>query len=619
MLWQIERVTSSTPRRLLRTAALTALLGLGGILFALVPDGPARADVHDFTFDSFEADYHLGRDADGNATLRVVETLVADFPSFDQNRGIVRSIPDRYDATPLDLTVVSVTDEGGAEVPYEATDTGSALDLALGTDDYVHGRTTYVIEYTMRNVVREFADTDADEFYWDVNGSEWRQPFGRVEARLHVPAELAPSLTGDAACYQGEQGSDAPCALDTAVLGDETVITAGADDLDAGENVTIAVGFDRDTFVPAPDASRSWIYTTLPFVLMGVQLLLVVAVIVGRTFWRRDARGRGTVIAQYEAPDGVNPTTAASVLRTRPLLPAAVVQLAVNRVARLTEQGGAERQRFALELLDPAAAPTESDDVFRYRVFGSDQVGERTVLDAADRRLGDRLRGWEADGLTSNPGASWWHRPKVALAKRLRLALLVPFAVALVVEFFSVDAGITSLRPFTALLLTFALLVVGLALSGTRRVLTEAGAEVRDHLLGLREYIRLAEADRLRFLQSPDGATRVRLDDRAAVVRLNERLLPYAMLFGMEREWGEVLAKDYTETAVEPDWIEAQERADRLRLLYRLRSDVPQSFATTPTPSASSTSISSGGSFSGGSSGGGFSGGGGGGGGGGGR
>ena len=42
------------------------------------------------------ADYTLGKDADGSATLHTVETLVADFPDIDQNRGIIRNIPAKY-------------------------------------------------------------------------------------------------------------------------------------------------------------------------------------------------------------------------------------------------------------------------------------------------------------------------------------------------------------------------------------------------------------------------------------------------------------------------------------------------------------------------------------------
>ena len=54
-------------------------------------------------------------------------------------------------------------------------------------------------------------------------------------------------------------------------------------------------------------------------------------------------------------------------------------------------------------------------------------------------------------------------------------------------------------------------IVIGLV---SRKPLTAAGAEVRDHLKGLKEFIEWAEADRIRMLQSPMGAERVRIDTR---------------------------------------------------------------------------------------------------------
>ena len=55
------------------------------------------------------------------------------------------------------------------------------------------------------------------------------------------------------------------------------------------------------------------------------------------------------------------------------------------------------------------------------------------------------------------------------------------------------------------------------------RPLTERGREIRDHLEGLRLYIRLAEADRLRVLQSPSGAMRVDRPAAASVRRAARR------------------------------------------------------------------------------------------------
>jgi uncharacterized membrane protein len=43
-------------------------------------------------------------------------------------------------------------------------------------------------------------------------------------------------------------------------------------------------------------------------------------------------------------------------------------------------------------------------------------------------------------------------------------------------------------------------------------------------------------------------------NDRIAVVKLYEKLLPYAVLFGNEKEWAAVLGRFYEETGVQPDW-----------------------------------------------------------------
>lgn len=93
---------------------------------------------------------------------------------------------------------------------------------------------------------------------------------------------------------------------------------------------------------------------------------------------------------------------------------------------------------------------------------------------------------------------------------------------------------------------------------------TPRGQEVRRHLAGLRDYIRLGEQDRLRFLQSPQGALRTpagaltpggqalglrpqpTAGDAVAQAGIDrylliERLLPYAVLFRQEKQWQQEL------------------------------------------------------------------------------
>src|SRR5690606_39497670 len=86
-------------------------------------------------------------------------------------------------------------------------------------------------------------------------------------------------------------------------------------------------------------------------------------------------------------------------------------------------------------------------------------------------------------------------------------------------------------------------------------VLTPSGAERYEHLLGGKEFIRVAEADRLKMLQSYQGAER-RSDGTIDVVHLYEKLLPYAMLLGQEKSWTRVLEATYSNSGTGPGWME---------------------------------------------------------------
>jgi len=98
-------------------------------------------------------------------------------------------------------------------------------------------------------------------------------------------------------------------------------------------------------------------------------------------------------------------------------------------------------------------------------------------------------------------------------------------------------------------------------------------------------------------------------DDPARIVRVYERLLPYAVLFGQEKEWARELERYYAEQG--PDWYHGVTPgftfAHFSSSIGSLSSTVSSSY------SGSSSSSSSGGSGGGGSSGGGGGGGGGGG------
>ncbi|HWH98596.1 MAG TPA: DUF2207 domain-containing protein, partial [Pseudolysinimonas sp.] len=374
-----------------RLGAVGAALVLAAAV--VLAASPASAGVDDFEFESMSVDYTLTRDADGTAQLHVVETLVALFPEFDQNRGIVRDIPTGYQRVDIGVDIRSVTDEDGNPVPYEESrwtdyDGVEFISLALGTDDFVHGRTTYVIEWTAHDVIRTFED--GQEFYWDINGTGWAQPFDEVSATLHLSPELRATTTGETACFFGYEGSAEPCEIQSANDGVEIAPLA----LGASQNVSIVVGFEPGTFRQGTPVDKTWPFVVLPWVLLGV--LAAAGLLAGlfRRFLWRHAPGRGIIVPEYEGPEDLGVMSAAHLIgRPGAALPAQIVKLAVDEVVQLVEDLEApEHRRFRLDVLDASAAVHPPDDRALRSLFEKKaKNGASLPLDRKNRKLGDRI------------------------------------------------------------------------------------------------------------------------------------------------------------------------------------------------------------------------------------
>jgi uncharacterized membrane protein YgcG len=601
------------------------------------------AGVQDFTFDSYSADYYLGRDAQGHATLRTIETFIARFPTFDQNRGMIRAIPNDYDGVPLHTAVQSVVDENGSPVPYEETVDGGFTELALGTDDFVHGITTYTITYTQENVVRAFLDTNDDEFYWDTNGTGFQQSFDSVSARVHVDASLSEFLTDHNACYQGVQGSTDPCPISRTTDASGDLFSAKVHNLGPGENLTVVVGFTLGTFVQVPaeetggdtevpfdppfpiQTDAPW-WSTLGSILVGAIAVLGSAfTVVWRFISPKSAKGRGIIIAQYTAPKDLNLLEAADIIgRGWSGVPAQIVSFAVRGKLRILDypvtSSGAQ---YTLQLIDASGVDDEELTLLQ-AIFGDLEIGAvqevGVIDDGVARAISNVSAG--ARGRVISRGFKAKRKSRVGFILAGVMFLLIFVAVALFIV--SALSFAFSGWGFVSIFLAFIAVFVCAGFAWRPAVLTEAGADQRDYLIGMKEYLQLAEADRFRMLQSPEGAERVRVEGidiskPAEKVKLYEKLLPFAVLWGVEREWAHELTVAYGESA--PDWFVSQNGFNPVLFSSALSTLSTTSVAqsTPSTSSGSSWSGSSGGSFSGGSFGGGFSGGGGGGGGGGGR
>lgn len=523
---------------------------------ALVSAGPASADVNDFQFASFDGQYRLSTDADGHSQLTTVETLVAEFPTFDQNHGIRRNLVERYDGHPTDLRLVSVTDQNGQPRAYTTESEDSFLSVTIADKDFVHGLQTYVITYTQSNVTRYFPDNGADEFYWDTNGTGWEQPFGQVSATVHIAENLVPRLTGMVDAASGGEGASEPAETSRTSEGG---FTFSARNLGSGENLSFAIGFQPGTFTARDSGffAAPWPMLTLLFACGA--LAAAIGALVVRITRLRDAPGRGIIVPEYAPPAGANLLLSALILRRQSKATAAqIIGLAVTGKLRILEVSG-RTPSYRLEFVTDDG--TDGDErEFLHALFGSVLTpGEDRNLKKTDQQAARKIT-----ALTKRVRSA---ATTDGYRRRLPIGILVVLIVGAVLATTGAIAfGAVSLTeayggPWPGVLIAVtvaAALATGILLS---RVPLEAkGVELRDYLRGLAEYIRLAEADRIRYLQSPRGAVRepVATDDLAQMVKLNERLLPFAMLFGEEKQWAAELGRYYEELGTEPSWYAGQ-------------------------------------------------------------
>lgn len=575
------------------------LLSLASIVLLYAPS--AHAAVNDFTISQYDIDFNLSRDGDNHSRLTTKETITAVFPETNQNHGIERYIPKSYDGHPVDLDIQSVTRGDGSEWNYTTYGSGEYTVVRIGdADKYVHGAQTFVLSYTQRDATRYFADTNADEFYWDTNGTQWRVPIQSLNVSLALDEQLSSLRSGSQACYQGQYGSGDKCELTV----DGPKYTVTATNLLPGDNITLAVGFKPQTFAAYERSLFSslligWFLLQSLLFIPGIILILFLGV--RYHMWAGRRKEVGTIVPEYIPPKDASTQTSAAVIRSNYGFTAQLIDFAVRHYIKIYETKAKSfwsSAEYEIEIVKPIDDLRNEEKEILNDIFSSNTaVGSKintksfknnrtlsTSLMDNPKKLQKLMR--ESYGLhAKDPVKSAWFKRFAAICGIIGLVLLSP------------------------LLLIAAL--VAFIMSYTLWPLSDKGLALYRYLEGLKMYIEVAEEERLRMMQSPEGAQKVGVDssDPKQLIKLYERVLPYAVLFGLEKEWNKQLGNYYQSTSTQPDWYTGANFAAFNAVAF----SGAMSNLTSSINSSGASYSSSGGSSGGGSSGGGGGGGGGGG------
>ena len=556
------------------------------------------AQTDNFTITKFDAEYLLGRDSENRSTLAATWRITAHFLP-NQNRGIAPIFVKKYDNHPTSFSLQSVTDEQGKTLEYN----WNGDELRIGKKDvYVQGEKTYVIKFTQRDVTKHYNNTGRDEFYWDVIGNEWRVPMENVRVSVKLDESLQTARAGEAFCYVGAHGSTKRCNIS----GDKSEIVTNVSRLNRREGITMAVGFTSGTFTGYQETlSEKFIkiWATVQTIASSLAVILMLLLV-----WRyRRLFGRYSELKpippEYLPPNQASVMTSAYILKNYEVMAikgsakvAQLLDLAVRHYIKLYEVRKASFLRSAqyeIEIVkDLKELRPEESEVVR-DMFGSSmpKPGQRLNLKKLQNNLSYAARTRDDDTNLKNLA-----RGKYGLCEQKPVNKQI-------VQKWALWVGVIGVLLLSPMLLIVAGIVFALSFGWS---LTDEGLVLRRYLVGLKMYIGVAEAERLQMLQSPEGAEKVKVDasDEKQLVKLYERVLPYAVLFGQEKEWSKQLGQYYEQVGEQPDWYSGQGVFNAAAFAAGMNS--LSSVASSASDYSSTSGGSTGGGFAGGGGGGGW-------------
>lgn len=612
----------------------------------------ATSYVNNFYFKNYQADFYLSKAEDNTSRLRVVEEFTAVFPNTNQNHGITRVIPyTNQDGKNLTMQndnylEINVWHNGTAEHPYKVEGDDGYFTVYIGdASTYVHGEQVYKLEYEFINVITEF-DEDGkswQELYWDTNGNDWTQRFDQVTVNLHFEdSSIQTAFTGAAWCYVGRYGDSGQSRCKISQTNDG--LTFKAEKLSSRENLTFDVEFQPETFVMP---GQTYDYTF--FIIFIVELIVCIAIAIALFNCYRKSKAKREyyqglfVKPEYAPPEGFTVAEmAANYIKNG--------SLGNSKVATLMEL--AVKGKVEIRKLETKSKLGKTKTLWRVHVKSVDLSAEQIImlkiLAGGDKSInvGDNIevKTHTATNALIKLGQKFGQQVRLALYKKALIegklkvtasgntepeiknpcSSLVGITLILAIAslfgtIFLLD-GEASYRTFLGgtpvivldVLIPWTLFILSIIFNAKFSryfTMTEKGLMYSKYLDGLKLYIKMAEKERIEFLQSVKGAD----TSHQGIVKLYEKLLPYAVIFKLEKSWLGELSKYYEYSDVsEPMWyvgVGAFSAHDFSAAMLA----ASHSIATTTTHSTTSNSSSG---FSGGG-GGGFSGGGGGGGGGG--
>ncbi len=602
----------------LKTTLFAAAAGI--IIFS----GVAFAQNQSFgeeAINSFLSDISVNQDN----SIDVTETIVYDSGSQSKH-GIYRDIiPLSSQKRRMEIEDIKVTDEENTPYTFEILKNGGDIRIKIGDPRRTFvGEKTYIISYKATNAVAQLEKND--EVYWNVTGNGWSMPIYSAKAKITLPP--GQKIT-QGACYYGVKGSTAKCS--TADKEENIYTFIAGRRLDPGEGLTVAAGFAKGWVSPYTMKDNISNFFNVYKQWAVAILMPLLTLFFSLRYWYkkgRDPKGTGVIVPQYDIEKGITPMEAGGIVLedvSATGISAEIIYLATKgylKIKRIqTSFGFFQSTDYELtKLKDSSELENDYDKELLDALF---TIHPKTGLNdlweilKGKKKLGDLTKTIQGDVIKMSDLNYYFYKNAQSIVKKVLDALLtkgyysnlgkmktggagifVTLFLAIWISLFIggiLSATLLDGNPLPLIIGVFVSVPIYGIILHFSPAKTKMGVAEKEYLLGLKEYLQIAEKNRLDFHNAPEKNPET-----------FEKLLPYAMIFGVSEAWAKEFEGIY-ETS--PSWYSDSTGTTAFSAVAL--NEAMSEFNTFAYSSLSS-SPSGGGSGGGGSSGGGGGGGGGG-------
>lgn len=541
---------------------------------------------------NFDATIQIRQDA----TIEVSEKIEYDFGTA-QKHGIFRDVPIKYKARggnySLRISDISVTDEKGTAYKFTTSYSGDNIQIKIGDQNVeITGKHIYIINYTIKRAINYFSDHD--ELYWNITGNEWPVPIGSTSAKIILP-QKNDSQNIQVDCFAGPFGGTQKCNSILKGLGQADSVSFSENQLSTGEGLTVVIGIPKG-IIKQPSALELALDTAKD---NGIVALPIFVLVICFYLWYtrgRDPAGRGIIIAQYDPPDNLTPAEVGVIADEQAQskdISAAIIHLAVRGYIKIIQT---EEKILFISSKDYTLQKLKSEEDLiepfeknlMQSLFKSPHKEQVKFYDLRNEFYKDfeKIKNMVYSSVVDK--GYFQKNPQ----KIRKIYTMLGGALILISIFGAIFLWIIfGFIGVVSMAITGVIVVIFGYLMPAR---TKKGVLAKEHILGLKLYMSVAEKRRIEFHNAPEKNPAV-----------FEKLLPYAIALGVEKEWAKQFEGIYME---QPGWYHGTSGAVFNAAIFA--TSMSNFSNTAGTTMASSTSGGSG--FGGGGSGGGFGGGGGG-------